>query len=113
MNRKRIFYLEKVVYIRKKQYLCSRFVKVTIMVQAQPTLQSVLSMAYMLPIIEQRVLIDKVQSNLYEQIYSIEDPSEEEKTRLREAYRQAAAGEIVLQSEAHQMMRKFVQQHCD
>ena len=83
------------------------------MVQSQPTLQSVLSMAYKLPIAEQRVLVDKVQGYLYDQIYGIGDPTDEQKSRLREAHRQSIAGEVITQQEAHRIMDSFVQQHCD
>ena len=83
-------------------------VNVSIMVQTQPTLHTVLSMAYMLPLMEQKILISKVQDNLFDSVYPYE-PTVEQKRRLREAHQQALAGDVISQEDAHQMMNDFVQ----
>ena len=46
----------------------------------------------------------------YEKMVSgeTESPTDEQKARLREAYRQAQAGEVYSQEEAHRMMDEFV-----
>ena len=38
------------------------------------------------------------------------EPTEEQKARLREAYRQAKTGEVYSQEEAHRMMDEFAQE---
>lgn len=78
------------------------------MIPTQPTLQSVLNQAYMLPLFEQKLLINKVQDNLFESVY-LDELSEAQKNRLREAHNQALAGEVCSQEEAHQAMQDFVQ----
>ena len=80
-----------------------------IMVATQPTFNQVLGMAYTLSFGEQQQLINYVQGNIYEHIHRVEDTPEELKDRLREAHRQAQAGEVYSQEEAHQMMHQFVE----
>ena len=81
------------------------------MTATQPTFNQVLDMACMLSYGEQQQLINYVQGNLYEHIHRIEDTPEELKSRLREAYRQAQAGEVYSHEEAHQMMHQFVERY--
>ena len=80
------------------------------MVATQPTFNQVLDLAYKLPYGEQQQLIDHVQGNLFEHLHRVEETSDELKARLREAHRQAIAGEVFSQQEAHEMMREYVQQ---
>ena len=80
------------------------------MTATQPTFNEVLGMACMLSFGEQQQLINYVQGNLYEHIHRVEDTPEELKARLREAHRQAQAGEVYSQEEAHMMMHQFVEQ---
>ena len=77
----------------------------TIMVATQPTFNQVFDLACMLPYSEQQQLIDHVQGNLFEHLHRVEL-----KARLREAHRQAIAGEIYSQEEAHDLMREYVKQ---
>ena len=80
------------------------------MVATQPTLNQVFNLACLLSFGEQQQLVDHVQGNIYEHIQRVEDTPEELKSRLREAHRQAMAGEVYSQEDAHQMMHDFVQQ---
>ena len=80
------------------------------MIATQPTFNQVLGMAYALSYREQQQLINYVQGNIYEHLHRVEDTPEELQTRLREAHRQAQAGEVYSQEEAHRMMHEFVEQ---
>ena len=82
----------------------------TIMVATQPTFNQVFDLACMLPYSEQQQLIDYVQGNLFEHLHRVEETPDELKARLREAHRQAIAGEIYSQEEAHDLMREYVKQ---
>jgi len=83
------------------------------MIPAQPTFNEVYDMACMLSYGDQQRLVNSVQGNLYEHIHRVEDTPEELKSRLREAHRQAQAGEVYSQEEAHEMMHQFVEQRLN
>ena len=78
------------------------------MTTTQPTFNQVLDLACMLPYVEQQRLIDSVQINLDNHLEATEELTEERKARLREAYRQAMAGEVYSQEESEAMMDKIV-----
>ena len=80
------------------------------MTTTQPTFNQVLDLACMLSYREQQQLIDHVQGNLFEHLHRIEDTPEELKARLREAHRQAQAGEVYSSQEAHELMQEHVKQ---
>ena len=80
------------------------------MTTTQPTFNQVLDLACMLPYAEQQRLIDRVQINLDNHHVCTDELTEERKTRLREAYRQAMAGETYSQEESEAMMDKIVEE---
>lgn len=109
--RKLHFKVQKLAYIEKLLYFCVAKRKTnTIMVTTQPTFNQVFDLACMLPYSEQQQLIDHVQGNLFEHLHRVEETPDELKARLREAHRQAIAGEIYSQEEAHDLMREYVKQ---
>ena len=75
---------------------------------AQETLKSLIAVIMTLPIQEQEQVVYELQDNISRSSNKFE-PTEEQKARLREAYRQVKAGEVYSQEEAHQMMDEFAQ----
>ena len=105
------FLHKKLAHVGKKLYLCVAKRKTnTIMDATQPTFNQVFDLACMLPYSEQQQLIDHIQGNLFEHLHRVEETPDELKARLREAHRQAIAGEIYSQEEAHDLMREYVKQ---
>lgn len=80
------------------------------MTTTQPTFNQVYDLVCMLPYAEQQRLIDSVQINLDHHSEATEEITEERKARLREAYRQAMAGETYSQEESDAMMDKIVEE---
>ena len=76
---------------------------------AQETLKSLIAVIMTLPLQEQEQVIYELQDNISRNTNRFE-PTEEQKARLREAYRQAKAGEVYSQEEAHRMMDEFAQE---
>ena len=76
---------------------------------AQETLKSLIAVIMTLPIQEQEQVVYELQDNISRSSNKFE-PTEEQKARLREAYRQVKAGEVYSQEEAHQMMDEFTQE---
>ena len=76
---------------------------------AQETLKSLIAVIMTLPLQEQEQVIFELQNNISRNTNKSE-PTEEQKARLREAYRQAKAGEVYSQEEAHRMMDEFAQE---
>lgn len=76
---------------------------------AQETLKSLIAVIMTLPLQEQEQVIYELQDNISRTSNKLE-PTEEQKARLREAYRQAKAGEVYSQEEAHRMMDEFAQE---
>ena len=76
---------------------------------AQETLNSLIAVMKTLSFQEQEQVIIELQDNIIRYAPKYE-PTDEQKARLREAYRQAQAGEVYSQEEAHRMMDEFVEQ---
>jgi len=74
---------------------------------AQETLNSLIAVMKTLSFQEQEQVIIELQDNISRYAPKYE-PTDEQKARLREAYRQAQAGEVYSQEEAHRMMDEFV-----
>jgi len=76
---------------------------------AQETLNSLIAVMMTLSLQEQEQVVMELQENISRQ--SGKEPlTEEQKARLRQAYREAQEGNVVSQETAHQMMDEFVQQ---
>ena len=75
---------------------------------AQETLDSLIQVMFTLSLQEQERVICELQDNILRNSPKYE-PTEEQKTRLRAAHRQAQAGEVCSQEEAHRMMDEFEQ----
>ena len=76
---------------------------------AQETLNSLIAVMMTLSLQEQEQVVMQLQENISR--YSETEPlTEEQKNRLRQAYREAQEGQVVSQEAAHQMMDEFVQQ---
>lgn len=76
---------------------------------AQETLKSLIAVIMTLPLQEQEQVIYELQDNISRNANKFE-PTEEQKARLRESYRQAKAGEVYSQEEAHRMIDEFAQE---
>ena len=77
------------------------------MVATQPTFDQVLDMAYLLPINEQQMLLDKVAGRLYSERYA---QLQERKAHLAESERQIASGMVYSEAESDAMMDQIVEQ---
>lgn len=76
---------------------------------AQETLKSLIAVIMTLSLQEQEQVIIQLQDNISRHADSLQ-LTEEQKARLRESHRQALAGEVYSQEEAHQMMDEFAQE---
>jgi len=76
---------------------------------AQETLKSLIAVMMTLSLQEQEQVIIQLQDNISRHSDLLQ-PTEEQKARLREAHRQAQAGEVYSQEEAHRMMDEFAQE---
>ncbi|MBQ7632289.1 MAG: hypothetical protein IJS82_05995 [Paludibacteraceae bacterium] len=76
---------------------------------AQETLNSLIAVMMTLSLQEQEQVVLQLQENISRQAGE-EQLTEEQKARLRQAYREAQEGKVVSQETAHQMMDEFVQQ---
>ena len=76
---------------------------------AQETLKSLIAVIMTLSLQEQEQVIIQLQDNISRHADSLQ-LTEEQKARLRESHRQAQAGEVYSQEEAHQMMDEFAQE---
>ena len=72
----------------------------------QETLNSLIAVMMTLPLQEQEQVIIQLQDNISRHSDHLQ-PSDEQKARLCEAHRQAQAGEVYSQEDAHQMMDEF------
>ena len=76
------------------------------MLQAQPTLSNVFNLAIMLPLQEQKMLLDKVVANMYK------EPDifiQERRAHLAESERQIAAGLVYSEEESDLLMDQIVE----
>jgi len=76
---------------------------------AQETLKSLIAVIMTLPLQEQEQVVIQLQDNISRNS-GLLHPTEEQKARLREAHRQAQAGEVYSQEEAHRMIDEFAQE---
>ena len=76
---------------------------------AQETLNSLISVIMTLSLQEQEQVIVQLQENINRHSAN-EQPTDEQKARLRQAYCEAKEGKVVSQETAHRMMDEFVQQ---
>ena len=73
---------------------------------AQETLESLIQVIMTLPLHEQERVVIELQDNIHRNSAK-QEPTEEQKARLRLAYREAQEGKTISQEEAHQMMDEF------
>lgn len=76
---------------------------------AQETLKSLIAVIMTLPLQEQEQVVYELQDNISRNSGKFE-PTDEQKVRLREAYRQAMAGEVYSQDDAHRLIDEFAQE---
>ena len=76
---------------------------------AQETLKSLIAVIMTLPLQEQEQVVYELQDNISRNSGKFE-PTDEQKVRLREAYRQAKAGEVYSQDDAHRLIDEFTQE---
>ena len=76
---------------------------------AQETLNSLIAVMMTLSLQEQEQVVARLQDNISRHNGSFL-PSEEQKSRLRQAYREAQEGKIISQEAAHRMMDEFDQE---
>ena len=76
---------------------------------AQETLKSLIAVIMTLPLQEQEQVVIQLQDNISRNS-GLLHLTEDQKARLREAHRQAQAGEVYSQEEAHRMMDAFAQE---
>lgn len=76
---------------------------------AQETLKSLIAVIMTLPLQEQEQVVYELQDNISRNSGKFE-PTDEQKVRLREAYRQAKAGEVYSQDDAHRLIDEFAQE---
>ena len=76
---------------------------------AQETLKSLIAVIMTLPLQEQEQVVYELQDNISRNSGKFE-PTDEQKVRLREAYRQAKVGEVYSQDDAHRLIDEFAQE---
>jgi len=76
---------------------------------AQETLKSLIAVIMTLPLQEQEQVVLELQDNI-SRFSSKQEPTEEQKVRLRQAYRDAQEGRVFSQEEAHRMIDEFEQE---
>ena len=76
---------------------------------AQETLKSLIAVMMTLPIQEQEQVVYELQDNINRNAKKLQ-PTEEQKARLRQAYRDSKEGRVVSQEAAHQMIDEFAQE---
>jgi hypothetical protein len=76
---------------------------------AQETLKSLIAVMLTLPLQEQEQVVYELQNNINRNAPKLQ-PTEEQKVRLRQAYRDSQEGRVFSQEAAHQMMDEFAQE---
>jgi len=76
---------------------------------AQETLKSLIAVMLTLPLQEQEQVVYELQNNINRNSSEFQ-PTEEQKARLRQAYRDSQEGRVFSQEAAHQMMDEFAQE---
>ena len=76
---------------------------------AQETLKSLIAVIMTLPLQEQEQVVYELQDNISRNSGKFE-PTEEQKARLRQAYRDSQEGRVLSQEAAHQMIDEFAQE---
>jgi len=76
---------------------------------AQETLKSLIAVMMTLPLQEQEQVVYELQNNISRNSKKFQ-PSEEQKARLRQAYRDSQEGKVFSQEAAHQMIDEFGQE---
>ncbi|MBR0195444.1 MAG: hypothetical protein IJQ32_04320 [Paludibacteraceae bacterium] len=76
---------------------------------AQETLKSLIAVIMTLPLQEQEQVVIELQDNISRNAGRF-NPTEEQKARLRQAYRDSPEGKVFSQEAAHQMMDEFAQE---
>jgi hypothetical protein len=76
---------------------------------AQETLKSLIAVIMTLPLQEQEQVIYELQDNISRNTAKLQ-PTEEQKTRLRQAYRDSQEGRVYSQEAAHRMIDEFAQE---
>ena len=76
---------------------------------AQETLKSLIAVMKTLPLQEQEQVVYELQDNISRNFKKLQ-PTEEQKERLRQAYRDSQDGRVFSQEAAHQMIDEFAQE---
>ena len=76
---------------------------------AQETLNSLIAVMMTLSLQEQEQVVIELQDNISRNRGKYE-PTEEQKTRLRQAYREAQEGKVISQEAAHRMVDEFAEE---
>ena len=76
---------------------------------AQETLKSLIAVMKTLPLQEQEQVVYELQDNISRNFKKLQ-PTEEQKERLRQAYRDSQDSKVVSQEAAHQMIDEFAQE---
>ena len=76
---------------------------------AQETLKSLIAVMKTLPLQEQEQVVYELQDNISRNSQKLRT-TEEQKERLRQAYRDSQEGRVVSQEAAHQMIDEFAQE---
>ena len=75
---------------------------------AQETLESLIKVMFTLSLSEQEHVVTELQNNIRRHT-NLAQPTDEQQSRLRQAYRDSQEGRVFSQAEAHRMMDEFVQ----
>lgn len=76
---------------------------------AQETLKSLIAVMMTLPLQEQEQVIYELQDNIKRNSKKFQ-PTEDQKSRLRQAYRDCQEGGVFSQEDAHRMIDEFAQE---
>ena len=76
---------------------------------AQETLNSLIAVMMTLSLQEQEQVVMELQNNIRHHSGKYE-PTDEQKARLRQAYKETQEGKVISQESAHQMMDEFAQE---